>query len=435
MSARRAILIAILGLPLSPAIADTIAITGARVHTMAAAGTLENATVVMQDGRIVAVGKDVAIPAAATRIDGSGKILTPGILSPFGQIGLVEVNGVAGTVDAVQRGIQYSASFDVADAYNPRSTLVAVSRGDGITGALIAPMPSEPDEFGNTSGVFSGQASFVSLKSGSGFLLRRSAALVVNLGEAGSELAGGSRAAALQVLRNALVDAQDYRQNKAAWARGDRRVYSVSGTDLEALQPVLDGEVPMLVRVNRASDISVLLGLGKEFSLRMILLGAAEAWMVAKELATADVAVILDATNNLPLSFDRLNARLDSAAILSAAGVRLTFGGGSSSQTHYAHNITQDAGIAVANGLNRDTALRAITRTPAEIFGIADRLGSLEAGKAADLLVWTDDPLELTSYPESVFIAGEAVSLENRQTLLRDRYLNRDPERPPAFQR
>jgi imidazolonepropionase-like amidohydrolase len=435
MSARLATLIATLALPLSPAIADTIAIIGARIHTMAAAGTLENATVVMQDGSIVAVGTEVAIPEAATRIDASGKILTPGILSPFGQLGLVEVNGVAGTVDAVQRGIQYSASFDVADAYNPRSTLVAVSRSDGITGALIAPMPSEPDEFGNMSGVFSGQASLVSLRSGPGFLLRRGAALVVNLGEAGSELAGGSRAAALQVLRNALVDAQDYRQNKAAWARGDRRVYSVSGADLEALQPVLDGEVPMLVRVNRASDISVLLGLGKEFSLRMILLGAAEAWMVATELAAADVAVILDTTNNLPASFDQLNARLDSAAILSAAGVRLTFGGGSSSQTHYARNITQDAGIAVANGMNMDAALRAITRTPAEIFGIADRLGSLEPGKAADLVVWADDPLELTSFPEAVFIAGEAVSLENRQTLLRDRYLNRDPERPPAFQR
>jgi imidazolonepropionase-like amidohydrolase len=127
MSGRLAILTASLALPLSPAMADTIAITGARIHTMAAAGTLENATVVMQDGLIIAVGKDVAIPAAATRIDASGKILTPGILSPYGQLGLVEVNGVAGTVDAVQRGIQYSASFDVADAYNPRSTLVRPS--------------------------------------------------------------------------------------------------------------------------------------------------------------------------------------------------------------------------------------------------------------------------------------------------------------------
>lgn len=434
MSGRVTLLLLSLALSLSPAIADTVAITGARIHTMAAAGTLDNATIVMQDGRIVAVGQDVAIPATAKRIDASGKILTPGILSPFGQLGLVEVDAVAGTVDAVQRGMQYSASFDVADAYNPRSTLVAVSRSDGITAALIAPMPSEPDEFGNVSSVFSGQASFVSLGSGPGFLLRRGAALVVNLGEAGSELAGGSRAAALQVLRSALVDAQDYRQNKAAWVRGDRRDYSVSGTDLDSLQPVLDGEVPLLVRVNRASDISVLLGFAKEFALRMILLGAAEAWMVANELAAADVAVILDTTNNLPASFDQLNARLDSAAILSTAGVRLTFGGESSSQTHNARNITQAAGIAVANGMNRDMALRAITRTPAEIFGIADRLGSLEPGKAADLVVWADDPLELTSFPESVYIGGVAISLENRQTLLRDRYLNRDPERPPAFQ-
>jgi len=435
MSNRLAIMIASLALPLPFANADTIAITGARVHTMAAAGTLENATVVIQDGQIVAVGTDVAIPEVATRIDASGKILTPGILSPFGQLGLVEVNAVAGTVDAVQRGTQYSASFDVADAYNPRSILVAVNRSEGITGALIAPMPFEPDEYGNVSSVFSGQASFVSLRAAPGFLLRRGAALLVNLGESGSDLAGGSRAAALQVLRSALVDAQDYRQHKAAWERGDRRDYSVTGADLEALQPVLDGKVPLLVRVNRASDISVLLGLAKEFSLRMILLGAAEAWMVAAELAAADVAVILDTTNNLPGSFDELNARLDAAAILSAAGVRLTFGAENSSQTHNASNITQAAGIAVANGMNWDMALRAITRTPAEIFGVADRLGSLEPDKAADLVVWTADPLELTSFPESVFIGGEAVSLENRQTQLRDRYLNPDPERPPAFRR
>jgi imidazolonepropionase-like amidohydrolase len=435
MSARIALQIAILAFPFAPALADTVAITGARIHTMAALGTLENATVVMQDGRIVAVGADVVVPDGATLIDAGGKIITPGILSPFGQLGLVEVDAVAGTVDAVQRGTQYSASFDVAEAYNPRSTLLAVNRSEGITGALIAPMPSDPDEFGNVSSVFSGLASFVSLQPGPGFLVRRGAAMLVNLGESGGDLAGGSRAAALQMLRSAIADARDYRENRAAWARGERRAYSLSGADLEALQAVLDGTVALMVRVNRASDISVLLDLAEEYSVRLILLGAAEAWMLAKELAAADVPVILDTTNNLPGSFDQLNARLDAAAILSAAGVRLTFGGESSSQTHNARNITQAAGIAVANGMNRDSALRAITRTPADIFGIEEDFGSLETGKAADLIVWPADPLELTSFPESVFIAGAPVSLQNRQTLLRDRYLDPDTDKPPAFRR
>lgn len=433
MNKRAAIVITALTLPIPPAIADTIAITGARIHTMAAAGTLENATIVMEDGRILDTGTEVQIPAGATRIDASGKIVTPGILSPFGQLGLVEVGAVDGTVDSVQRGARFSAGFDVADAYNPRSTLIAINRSDGITGALIAPEPAEPDPLGNVSSVLSGKASFVSLTPSPPFLLRRGAALLVNLGESGSALAGGSRAAALQLLREALDDARDYRQNKAAWARGEWREYSVSGADLEALQPVLDGDVPLLVRVNRASDISVLLGLAKAYTLKLILLGAAEAWMLAPELAANDVAVILDTTNNLPASFDQLNARLDSAAVLSASGVRLTFGGESSSQTHNARNITQAAGIAVANGMNWDAALRAITRTPAEIFGVADRLGSLEAGKSADLIVWSADPLELTSFPESVYIGGESVNLENRQTLLRDRYLSTDLQTPPAF--
>lgn len=433
MSRTFAVFLATLALPVSTAGADSIAITGARIHTMAAAGTLDNATIVLQGEQILAVGTEAEIPAGATVIDASGKIVTPGILSPFGQLGLIEVEAVTGSVDSVQRGVQFSAGFDVADAYNPRSTLIAINRSDGITGALIAPEPAEPDPLGNVSSVLSGQASFVSLTPGSRFLLRRGAAQLVNLGESGSDLAGGSRAAALQVLRAALDDARDYRENRAAWARGDWRQYSVSSADLEALQPVLTADVPLLVRVNRASDISVLLELAKTYSLKLILLGAAEAWMLAPELAAQDVAVILDTTNNLPGSFDQLNARLDAAAILAAQGVRLTFGGESSSQTHNARNITQAAGIAVANGMNWDAALRAITRTPAELFGVADRLGSLEAGKAADLVIWSADPLELTSFPESVYIGGAAVSLQNRQTLLRDRYLDPDPQKPPAF--
>jgi imidazolonepropionase-like amidohydrolase len=414
--------------------AQTTAITGATVHTAGPAGKVENTTIVIRDGNIVAIGAAVTIPAGATEIKAVGKIVTPGLITPFGQIGLVEVNAVEGTVDYVQRGDQFSASFDPADAYNPRSTLIATNRIEGITHAVIAPQAQEPDEFGNQSRVFSGLASVVQL-SDEDYIVERGAAFVANLGETGGTLAGGSRAAALMVLRTALDDARDYARNVQAYEQGNRRKYSLSRNDMRALQELLDGSKPLLVKVHRASDISTAIRLADEYEFGLIVMGGAEAWMVADELAAADASVILDTLANLPGSFEQLNARLDAAAVLARAGVRFAIGGDGASQNHNARNITQAAGIAVANGLSWDDALKALTLAPAEMFGVADRIGSLETGKRADVVIWNDDPLELTSYPEQVFIAGEAVPMESRQTLLRDRYLDRSSGKPPAFRR
>lgn len=416
-----------------PAMAEVTAITGARVHTMSAAGTIDNATVLIENGRIVGVAASPDLPAGAKVIDARGKVITPGLVSPFGSLGIVEVNGVPGTVDGIQRGAQFSAGFDIADAYNPRSTLIAVNRSEGITAALIAPQSAEPDPLGNTSAVLSGLASIVSLQDGGDFLVKRGAALVANLGEGGGAVAGGSRAAAILILRQALDEAIDYRQNKAAYDRGDWRDYSFSRADLDALQLVLDGRIPLLAHANRAIDISVAVDLAAEYGIRLVVVGGTEAWIVADALAAAGVAVILDSINNLPGNFDKLNARLDAAAILHAAGVRFTFGGDNASQTHNARNITQAAGIAVANGLDWDAALRAITIAPAEVLGIGNERGMLAPGAFADLVIWPADPLELTNYPEAVYISGKAVSMQNRQTLLRDRYLSTETSKPPAF--
>ena len=412
--------------------AQTTAITGATVHTAGPAGKIENATIVIRDGNVAAIGTGVAVPAGSTEIKADGKIVTPGLITPFGQIGLVEVNAVEGTVDYVQRGDQFSASFDPADAYNPRSTLIATNRIEGITHAVIAPEGQEPDEFGNQSRVFSGLASVVQL-SDEHYIVRRGTAFVANLGETGGTLAGGSRAAALMVLRTALDDVRDYAANVQAYEQGNRRKYSLSRNDMRALQELLDGSKPLLVKVHRASDISTAIRLADEYEFNLIVMGGAEAWMVADELAAADTSVILDTLANLPNSFEQLNARLDAAAILARAGVRFAIGGDGASQNHNARNITQAAGIAVANGLSWDDALKALTLAPAEMYGVADRIGSLEAGKRADLVIWNEDPLELTSYPEQVFIGGEAVPMESRQTLLRDRYLDRSSGKPPAF--
>ena len=414
--------------------AQTVAVVGGTVHTLGPDGTIENATVLIENGVVTRLGQDVVVPPGAAIIDAAGKVVTPGLFTPYGILGLVEVGFSAGPIDAVQRGDGFTAAFDVADAYNPRSTLVAVNRIEGITRALIAPQARGPDPVAGSSHVLSGLAAVVNLGTGDDYLDRRSAALVVNLGEAGSGLAGGTRTGALLTLEQALEQASDFRQNAAAFARNQHPGYDYSVPDLEALGTVLSGDVPMLVHVHRASDIEAVMRLAERFSLRVILIGAAEAWMLADALAAAGIPVILEPTDNLPSNFDQLNARREAAQILADAGVSIAFAG-SQSTTHNARNITQSAGNAVAEGLDYETALRAMTLVPAQMFGVADRLGSLETGKVADLVVWPGDPLELRNYPEQVLIGGVAVPMQSRQTLLRDRYLQNDTERPPAFRR
>jgi len=187
----------------------------------------------------------------------------------------------------------------------------------------------------------------------------------------------------------------------------------------------------MVFNANRASDIEVVIALANEYSISAIVHGGAEAWMLADELAAAGVSVIIDGMANLPGNFDSINARLESGSLLAAAGVHVAFGAGA--QTYRARNIVQSAGNAVANGMNWDDALEAITLAPAEMYGVDAEVGSIEAGKAADIVIWGADPLEMWSYPEQVFIQGEAISMESRQTLLRDRYLQSDTDKPPAF--
>jgi imidazolonepropionase-like amidohydrolase len=424
--------------PTQVAIAGTVVYQGATVHTMGPAGTLEDATIVIRDGRFAAVGVDIEIPPAAKSgsddahvINASDKIITPGFFSAMSQLGLTEVNGVDETVDYYQTGERFSASFDIAEAYNHRSTLIAINRAGGITRALTAPSPGY-SEGGAISQLFSGLAAVVQLGNRPDFVADKKAAMVVSLGEDGSAVAGGSRAAAMLALRSGLDDAVDYRRNKGSYERGQRREYSLSMADLEALQPVLAGRTPLLAHVNRASDIEALLQLAADHRVMLIIYGGAEAWMVADALAAARVPVIIDSTGNLPSSFDALNARLEAPAILVAAGVEISFGG-NWVDAFTARNIAQLAGNAVANGLPWIEGLEAITLSPARMYHVDDQCGSIEVGKEADLIVWSADPLELTSNPEQVMIRGELVSLENRQTLLRDRYMQSDSAVPPAW--
>ncbi|HET7267827.1 MAG TPA: amidohydrolase family protein [Oleiagrimonas sp.] len=393
--------------------AKTWAIVGGTVHTLGAAGKIENGTVLIKGDKIIAVGTDVDVPDDAERIDASGKIVTPGIFDPESQFGVVEVGSVRETRDASAGDSRFSAAFDVADAINPRSMLIPVNRIAGVTRAMVAPTGSEEH-------IIAGQGAIIDLGSTEDFIHRDPAAMFAALGEAGAAQAGGSRAAALLMLREALQDASDYADNQSAYASNQRRDYAVTRLDLNALQPVLAGKVPLVVHVNRASDIEAALRLARDFKLQLIISGGAEAWMVADQLAAAHVPVLLNPLEDLPAHFETLGSTLKNAARLQQAGVLIAFATG---DTHNARNMTQAAGNAVANGLSWLDALKALMLNPAKIYGMDNQLGTLEAGKAADVVIWNGDPLELSTFADQVFIAGRKIPMVSRQTLLRDRYL------------
>jgi imidazolonepropionase-like amidohydrolase len=245
--------------------------------------------------------------------------------------------------------------------------------------------------------------------------------MVVSLGQTGSDLAGGSRAAAMSLLREAIEDARDYANNKDSVARGNRRAYSLSRHDLEALVAVVQRRQPLLVRVERAADIERVLEFAKSQKITVILSGASEGWRVARKIAMAKVPVIVDPINNLPSSYETLGSRLDNALLLHQAGVKLMFTGMGWQNTHNAYLVRQSAGNAVANGLPYNVAIQAITSNPAQIFGLPG-YGQIKVGAEATLVLWSGDPLEVMSNPDLVLIDGQEQSLQSRATRLRDRY-------------
>ncbi|MBN8894891.1 MAG: amidohydrolase family protein [Rhodanobacter sp.] len=391
----------------------TYAITGGTVYTLGAAGKIEHGTVLVKNGRIAAVGANVEIPADAERIDATGKIVTPGIFDPQSQFGIVEVGAVKETRDASAGDSRFSAAFDVADAINPRSMLIPVNRIAGVTRAMVSPTNGDKH-------IIAGRGAIIDLGSTEGFIHRDAAAMFAALGETGAAQAGGSRAAAMLALREALQDARDYADNTSAYASNQRRKYALTRLDLEALGPVLAGQEPLVLHVERASDIRAALRLARDFKLKLIVSGGAEAWMVADELAAAHVPVLLNPLEDLPAHFETLGSTLENAARLQKAGVMIAFATG---DTHNARNVTQAAGNAVANGLPWLDALKALMLNPARIYGMDQDVGTLEQGKLADVVIWSGDPLELSSFADQVFIAGRKIPMVSRQTLLRDRYM------------
>ncbi len=397
--------------PVQPA-GETIAITNGRVLPVSGPA-IERGTVLIRGGKIAAVGADVAVPAGARVVDAAGKIVTPGLIESSTEIGIVEIFGSAeGTADQSTTDAGLSAAFTVVDAFNGESAVIPVTRVDGITSAVVRP--------GGSGHVFEGQGALVTLTGAQApdAVVKAPVAMFAMLGEAGAGAEGGSRVSAMLRLREALQDALDFARNRAAWNAGQRRDYARGRLDLEALGAVVRGELPLAIEANRASDLLAAMRLADEFHLKMILIGAAEGWKVAAEIARHKIPVVVKPLTDIP-SFDALGATLENPARLAAAGVTVLL---SSFDTHNARNIRQEAGNAIANGLDRETALRGVTLSPAQVWGVADRVGSLEVGKDADVVIWGGDPFELTTNVEAVFIGGREMPRQTRQRELLERY-------------
>ena len=394
------------------ATASSILIKDADIY--ASSGLLVKTNLYIKNGKIAAIGAQS--PATADlEIQGLGKSITAGLFNSSTQLGTVEVSAIEQTVDFYSENETVTASLRIADVFNPRSTLIPHNRVHGLTHGLLIP------ESGTH--LFAGQVALVQLGN-QPKVIHPSLAVALDFTERGISLMGGSRAAALVQLRQALDDAKDFSRNRKAALAGDHRDYVLSYADLAALEPVVNGTKPLLVRTNRASDISVILELAKNFQLQLILSSALEGWMVADEIAKAQVPVIIDPIYNLPNSYESLGARLDNAKLLADAGVKLLFTGMDWHNTHNAYLVRQSAGNAVANGLDKSVAIAAMTTNPAQLFN-APVTGDIAIGDIADLVLWGGDPLELTSEAELVMIEGEIIPMKSRSLQLRDRYFDR----------
>lgn len=409
-------------LDLKPGVSATL-IKHGHVYTVGSQGTLPDGDVLIVNGKIVTIQIGLFVPHAAI-IDARGKPVTPGLMASWTQLGIEEIELVAETNDTAPNQALDSAAFDVADALNPNSTLIPVARIRGVTRSLTAPV--------DCGDVFCGTAAVIHLGQGPDLLVRRQAGVLAVLEPNGGAGQKNSRPDIWAKFRETLDDAREYWAQRAGYHRpGGSRDQRSTRIDLDALGPVIQGREPLIVHAERVSTIRQVLQYAQANKLKLVIVGGGEAWEVAVDLAAAHVPVILDNDLNLPGSFSDLGATLKNAARLDAAGVLVAFQPQNDDPAHYARTITQIAGNAVANGMKWDRALAAITKNPAQIWGLSDSYGTLDPGKDADLVIWDGDPLEVTSAPTDVFIKGVRMPMTSRQTELRERYRDLAKKTPP----
>ena len=409
------------------------AITNAKIVTVSGAEIPRGTVVIGADGRITAVGANVAIPTGARTIDASGLSVYPGMMDAGTNMGLSEIpQGAPSTVDVSETG-SFNPNAHAIYGLNPHSAHVGVTRVVGIT--HVASLPS--------GGIISGQAAIVNLAGWTPPEMEvvKHAALVVTLprsGFAGRGFGGGGfggggggntqdanrlRERQLDSLRQILRDAEAYGKAIDA-AERDRTLPRVNrDVVLAALVPAIRGQMPVIFNADRANDIRSAVNFAKEMKLKPIILGGGEAWKVAAFLKENDVPVIFNGVFAMPRSEDDpFDVNYSAPAKLSAAGVRFALSEGGGAETR---NLPYNAGMAAAHGLNKTEALKSVTLYPAQIMGIGDRFGSIEVGKVANLVVTTGDILEARTDTKYLFIDGRPIPLNTKHTDLNDLFKSR----------
>jgi imidazolonepropionase-like amidohydrolase len=408
-------------IPNNPGKKPTIVIRNATIVPVTSA-PIPNGTLVISGGKIAAVGKDVAVPANAQVIDAAGQFVYPGMIDSGTNIGLVEIDSVAGTVDTTELG-DLNANAQAAVAINPHSELIPVTRVAGVTNVVSVP----------EGGIISGQSALIQLigwtpqemvvKAPLAMHIRfprlRGAPLVdVPQDEEAEKEAKKSYTRELDKLLDTFRDAQAYaRAATAKVKRFDRDLI------LEGLVPVVDGRVPVIIHANQARDIRAAIEFADEFKLKMILAGAQDVARVIPELKSRNIPVLLGPILALPQrEDDPYDVLFTNAKTLYDNGIKFAI---QTTEAHNTRNLPYHAGSCAAFGLPKDVALKAITIFPAEIFGVADKLGSIEVGKLANVIITDGDPLEFRTNVKRVFIAGEEISMDSRHTLLYEKFRQR----------
>jgi imidazolonepropionase-like amidohydrolase len=401
--------------------ADILALTHAHIISMGPAGEIASGTVLIDGDKIVAVGADVAVPASARVLDIPGRIVTPGFMMVGTSLSITDLPSY-GILDDVESGlIGVGASYDVEYAVNPENVEIVDARVDGITAALVTPEPRPPVK--EPDMLFGGQSALISTADSDHLILKAHTGITMISGATGI---GGVRAAEFSVLPELLSEVRLFASDRQAYDHAKLRRLDLTTADLEALVPVERGLEPLIVRVERASDIRNLLQLARQEHIKLVLMGAEEGWLVAQEIATAGVPVVIDPEANIPNGLNSVAATNQNAGRLASAGVKIAFEAVHARPEWLVRSPRVIVGHLVGQThLSANSALAALTINAATIAGVEDRLGSIAKAKSADIVVWNADPLEVSSFPEHVFIAGKEQSLISRQQLLGEKYLRR----------